>query len=148
MDVIENPPYGSRGSRAGAQLLDAVVMVVPAIAAAVLSGVSESAGVVALLIAALFAMGYYLFADAMDGGQSFGKRALDLAVIDASSGAPCSITQSFVRNILLYVLGPIDWVFIFGERRQRLGDKLANTIVVRAAGGVVDGDFGVTFPAR
>jgi uncharacterized RDD family membrane protein YckC len=35
-----------------------------------------------------------------------------------------------VRNILLSILGPIDWIFIFGERRQRLGDKAAGTIVV------------------
>jgi uncharacterized RDD family membrane protein YckC len=28
------------------------------------------------------------------------------------------------------ILGPIDWIFIFGDRRQRLGDKAAGTIVV------------------
>jgi uncharacterized RDD family membrane protein YckC len=28
------------------------------------------------------------------------------------------------------VLGPIDWIFIFGERHQRLGDMLAGTVVI------------------
>ena len=50
--------------------------------------------------------------------------------VDANSGAPCSFWQSFIRNLLLAVLGPIDWIFIFGERHQRLGDKAAGTIVV------------------
>jgi uncharacterized RDD family membrane protein YckC len=27
----------------------------------------------------------------------------------------------------------IDWVFIFGRKRQRLGDKAANTVVVKVA---------------
>lgn len=45
------------------------------------------------------------------------------------TGAPCSCGQSLARNLLLAVLGPIDWVFIFGERHQCLGDKLAGTIV-------------------
>jgi hypothetical protein len=29
-------------------------------------------------------------------------------------------------------LGPIDWIFIFGERHQRLGDEAAGTIVILA----------------
>jgi hypothetical protein len=32
--------------------------------------------------------------------------------------------------LLLNFLGWIDWIFIFGQRRQRLGDRAANTIVV------------------
>ena len=36
-----------------------------------------------------------------------------------------------MRNFLLALLGIIDWIFIFGDTRQRLGDMAANTIVVR-----------------
>jgi uncharacterized RDD family membrane protein YckC len=53
-------------------------------------------------------------------------------VVDARTGEPCTYRQSFIRNILLTFLGPIDWLFIFGERHQRLGDKAAGTIVVTA----------------
>jgi hypothetical protein len=70
----------------------------------------------------VFAIGHYFFDDAMKGGQSFGKRALDMPVVHAGTGVPCTAGQSLVRNVLLYLLGPIDWVFIFGERRQRLGE--------------------------
>jgi hypothetical protein len=51
-------------------------------------------------------------------------------VVDATTGAPCSFGKSFIRNLLLDMLGPIDWIFIFGERHQRLGDKAAGTIVI------------------
>ncbi|MGV3517710.1 hypothetical protein [Luteitalea sp.] len=52
--------------------------------------------------------------------------------MDATSEAPCSSWQSFVRNLSLLILGVIDWAFIFGKRRQRLGDKLAHTVVIYA----------------
>jgi uncharacterized RDD family membrane protein YckC len=126
------PFYASRGARIGAQFLDSLVMLLPIVAAFVLGQVSDVLGTVALVATLIFAIGYYFFADAMRGGQSFGKRAVGSAVVDAKSGLPCTAGQSFVRNFLLYLLGPIDWVFIFGERHQRLGDKVANTIVVEA----------------
>jgi uncharacterized RDD family membrane protein YckC len=53
------------------------------------------------------------------------------AVVDAATGRPCTFGKSFLRNFLLVVLGFIDWIFIFGRRRQRLGDMAANTLVVK-----------------
>lgn len=76
------------------------------------------------------AVGYALFADALPGGQSLGKRLLAIRVVDEKSGAACSYWQSFVRNLVLGMLNFIDWLFIFGLRRQRLGDLAARTIVV------------------
>jgi uncharacterized RDD family membrane protein YckC len=64
-------------------------------------------------------------------GQSYGKRIMKIAVVNASSGQPCTFLSSFVRNLLLFLLGIIDWVFIFGKKRQRLDDMLANTMVVK-----------------
>ena len=78
-----------------------------------------------------FGLIYVLLADGLPGGQSFGKRINNTAVVDAETGAPCTFGQSFVRNIILTVLGIIDWLFIFGKKRQRLGDKAAGTVVVK-----------------
>ena len=36
-----------------------------------------------------------------------------------------------MRNLLLVLLGIIDWVFIVGDTRRRLGDRAAYTIVVK-----------------
>lgn len=74
-------------------------------------------------------IGYFLFKDGISG-QSIGKRLLSIKVIQITSGEPCSLPQSFLRNILSS-LGVFDWVFAFGSKRQRLGDIAANTSVIR-----------------
>ena len=91
---------------------------------------SNSLGVLVFVLAIIWSSAYYLFADGLHDGQSLAKRQLGIRVIDAETGAPCTFWQSFLRNLLLAILGPLDWIFIFGERHQRLGDKAANTIVV------------------
>jgi uncharacterized RDD family membrane protein YckC len=74
---------------------------------------------------------YYFFADGLNNGRSYGKVMLGMRVIDDKTRQPCTFWQSFVRNVILHLLGPIDWIFIIGERRRRLGDILAGTIVVK-----------------
>jgi len=78
-----------------------------------------------------FAVLYILLADGLPGGQSLGKKLLHMRVIEEKSGRACTFGKSFLRNLLLAALGPIDWVFIFGRKHQRLGDKVAGTIVVK-----------------
>lgn len=80
----------------------------------------------------VWAIGYHFLADGLGEGQSLGKQWLGISVVDDRSGEPCTFGQSFVRNLLLAILGPLDWIFIFGTRHQRLGDKLAGTVVVAA----------------
>lgn len=85
----------------------------------------------AVLFGSIPAVFYLLFQDGLPEGQSLGKKGVNSRVINASSGRPCGFGESFVRNISLLILTWVDWIFIFGERRQRLGDKLANTVVVK-----------------
>lgn len=91
-----------------------------------------SLGFALIIIAGAWACFYLLLADGLHGGQSLAKRWLGMRVVDASTGEPCTFGQSFVRNITQSILGPLDWIFIFGDAHQRLGDKLANTIVIDA----------------
>ncbi len=113
------------------QILDSMVAIAAYLVAGVLMAVSTTLGTIALVAAVVYSIFYILFADGFAGGQSYGKRAVHTAVIDATTGKPCTFGQSFIRNLLLTLLGPIDWIFIFGSKRQRLGDKAANTIVVK-----------------
>ena len=122
----------SRMHRLVGQLVDGLVGAAPIVAGAIISAGSEGLGVVLMIGGIIWSLFYYLLADGLPGGQSFGKRWLGMRVISEESGAPCTFGQSLVRNFLLALLGPIDWVFIFGERHQRLGDKAAGTIVILA----------------
>lgn len=75
---------------------------------------------------------YILLADGLKNGQSYGKRLVKIAVIDLKSRKYCTFRQSLVRNLLLSFIGIIDFIFIiFSDKQQRLGDMIANTIVIK-----------------
>ena len=128
--IAQSVDLASRLQRLAAQFLDGLVAGAPAMAAFLFMFLLQRTGLVLLLVAALFGLLYTLLADGLEGGQSIGKRLIGIRVVSMKTGAPCTFGQSFVRNLLLMILGPIDWIFIFGENHQRLGDKAAGTVVV------------------
>jgi uncharacterized RDD family membrane protein YckC len=78
---------------------------------------------------------YYVF---MEGvlGRTVGKMVTGIRVIDASTGAAPGIGKAAVRTILrivdgffAYLVGFI--VVLSSDRRRRLGDMAARTLVVR-----------------
>jgi uncharacterized RDD family membrane protein YckC len=128
--AVDNATLASRGNRLLGQFVDGIIGGVPLFAAAMLGAFIPTVGIVLIALAGAWAAYYYLFADGFGDGQSYAKRWLGMHVVDEKTGAPCSFGQSFVRNLLLAILGPIDWIFSFGEKHQRLGDKAAGTIVI------------------
>lgn len=85
----------------------------------------------------LVVFAYYVVAEALTG-QTIGKRALGLRVVDAS-GEPLDLGQAVVRNvlrivdaILFYLVAAISvWT---SSERQRVGDRVAKTVVVHDRG--------------
>jgi uncharacterized RDD family membrane protein YckC len=82
---------------------------------------------------------YYFFALESGEGQTVGKKLMKLRVVRAD-GRPAGMREIAVRTILrvvdgigLYIVGLIV-MLITGERRQRIGDLAAATIVVDASG--------------
>jgi len=135
-------PYASRLARLVDQVVDGFVCSTPIMLAALFGGVTglhetTTGGIISVIlfvVAIAWAAFYYFFADGFTGGQSYGKRMLGMHVIDAKTRAPFSFGHSFVRNLMLALLGPIDAVFILGERHQRLGDMAAGTVVISEQG--------------
>ncbi len=78
----------------------------------------------------LVGIAYFLFSDAMPNGQSFGKKLLDIQVVNHSTKQPCTFLESFLRNVT-FPLGFFDWIFIFFGKHRRLGDFIASTIVTK-----------------
>ena len=122
----------SLGERLGGQIVDAFIAAVPVILGSAPWPVSEDASMMLTSTGVALAIGYLLFSDGLGNGQSLGKRLVETKVIDSVTGEECTFGQSFLRNFLLMLLGVIDWVFIFGAKRQRVGDIAAGTVVVRA----------------
>jgi uncharacterized RDD family membrane protein YckC len=82
---------------------------------------------------------YYYFALESGAGQTVGKKLLKLRVVRAD-GRPAGMGEIAVRTILrvvdgigVYIVGLIV-MLVTGERRQRIGDLAASTIVVDASG--------------
>lgn len=86
------------------------------------------------LLAGGTAMGAALlfFIDGFSDGQGPGKKLLSLQVIRLKNGKPCSFKDAFVRR-LTSIFQPLDSLWTLGKQRQRMGDKLAETVVVKLA---------------
>jgi uncharacterized RDD family membrane protein YckC len=128
--TIPRATFASRSDRLFGQLLDAIVGGAPALVGVFAGLFIPMLGEALVMAGVLWGCFYYLFADGFEDGQSYGKRWIGMRVVDSQTGKPCTFGQSFLRNLVLTALGPFDWIFIFGENHQRLGDKAAGTIVI------------------
>jgi uncharacterized RDD family membrane protein YckC len=118
--------FASPEVRIGAKLIDFVVSQAIMLLSFLLLKVSMPLATVGLVLS----VAYLFLADGFPRGQSVGKRLLGIAVIDQVTKNPCTYPKSVVRNLLLWLLGIVDWLFVLGRTRQRLGDKLVATVVV------------------
>ncbi|MFZ6874150.1 RDD family protein [Undibacterium sp. Di27W] len=73
---------------------------------------------------------YLLFKDGFDG-QSLGKRIMKIRVVHADTEQACNLPQSLIRNLALLTV--VDWFFILGRSKFRLGDLIARTKVMKAS---------------
>jgi uncharacterized RDD family membrane protein YckC len=149
MEVVMNafshaqvtPVSGSKldNRRALAALLDLALLVAGGALILAAAGRLGSGGGVGTELSAVIAGWalFYYFACESGHGQTLGKRLLKLRVVRAD-GSPSGMREILVRTALRpidavggYLLGLVV-MLITGERRQRLGDLAAGTIVVSA----------------
>ena len=95
-----------------------------------------TASTITLLSAALWIFGILLM-DGVGKGSGFGKRLMSLQIIRLKDGQPAKMKDVFVRRFA-GLFQPIDWLFAAGKERQRMGDKLAKTIVVQLDSPIVE----------
>ena len=83
----------------------------------------------------LFVLGYYVL---LEGylGQTVGKMAVGIKVVAEATGQVPGITGAAIRTVLRLVDGLFSYAVAFvtvlvSDKRQRLGDMAAHTLVVR-----------------
>ena len=84
---------------------------------------------------AVAVLGYFTWFEGREG-RSLGKRAFELRVMRAD-GRPMTPREAFIRNLLklspgFLVVETLLMLVAFREDKQRVSDKIAGTIVVRA----------------
>jgi uncharacterized RDD family membrane protein YckC len=144
-DPLAATEPAGRGARLGAALLDGLVMglmmyapIVPLVYAGQNSSTGWAAGFGLLALAGFIAWLWLTILFVKRNGQTIGKKAVGIKVV-RSDGSPASLGRIFwLRNFVNGALGLIplyalvDHLLIFGEARQCIHDKLADTIVVTA----------------
>jgi len=155
-DPLATITHADRGTRLVAAILDGIVLgmlvYLPlGIAFAVTSVMSTPgvavgrSGAMEALIAsvAVGCVGFVVWAwltvkYVLRNSQTIGKKMLNIKVV-RTDGSPASFGRIFwLRNVVNMLLSAVplytivDHLFIFGESRQCLHDKLADTIVIKA----------------
>jgi uncharacterized RDD family membrane protein YckC len=135
-----------RGTRLGANILDGIIFVAMAylpLLLTVFAAEEDGGEVLAMIGAGLTLVGFIVWCwltikYVQANGQSIAKKLMNIKVV-RSDGTRASLGRIFWRrNVVNTVLSIIplyqllDALFIFGETRQCLHDKLADTIVVKA----------------
>ena len=128
------------GLRAVATIIDTLLLVVVGYLIAVATGGTTAAGFklegAPMLLWVVIGVGYYIVLEAQSGA-TLGKRLVGLKVVKLEGGAPVDWQASITRNLLrlvdgffFYLVGAI--IVWTSDKKQRLGDKVAGTVVVRA----------------
>lgn len=142
--LIELPPAGL-GSRFTALTVDfVIILAVSMLLGAALSPMLPGAVSALVIPTAGFAIswGYHMYFEVWREGRSPGKRLVGLRVVDGH-GLPLTFQQAFVRNaaraldLAPFAYGVGAMVSRFDARHRRLGDLLADTLVIREARPVV-----------
>jgi uncharacterized RDD family membrane protein YckC len=146
-----------RGARLGAAILDGLILLIvvylPLIVVVKSSGrplfvnarfniVGLSELMFLLPLAGLLAFAWMNYLYVARNGQSIGKKIVGIKLV-RTDGSPVFVARVFwLRNVLNGVIGLIplvgavywlvDLLLIFGDRRQCMHDKIADTIVINA----------------
>jgi uncharacterized RDD family membrane protein YckC len=129
------PTKGPSGPRAGfwirflASFLDGLILTVPYIVLAVAFGASTARGL-NFLVAAV----YFTVLLGGPDGQTLGKKACGIRVIDFATGGPLGFGRAFIRwigsyvSLIVFFLGYL-WM-LWDREKQTWHDKMANDVVV------------------
>ena len=142
-----------RGTRLGAAILDGIILMVmvymPLMFVAVFAGAAGAAagdsvaGALGVVGIGLTLVGFTVWCwltirYIRRNGQSIAKKIVGIRVI-RTDGSPASLGRVFwLRNVvnglisIVPLYGLVDALFIFGDSRRCLHDKIADTIVVKA----------------
>ena len=122
-------PRASFGRRLVAAIVDGIILAIPYFILWAILG-QELAYALSLLVD----IAYFTYLEGGPTGQTFGKKALDIRVIDFATGGPIGYGRGFIRwlgRLLSAVACLIGYLWMLWDKeKQTWHDKLANAVVV------------------
>jgi uncharacterized RDD family membrane protein YckC len=140
--VAPTSAYATWIQRVGAYLIDGIILAPFWILAAVLGhGTDSATGVPTtnvfyfiFTLLGIVVLGYNRWFQAGKTGQSWGKKALSIRLLDEQTGQPIGGGKAFVRDLAHIVDGIICYIgYLFplwDAKKQTLADKIVKTVVV------------------
>jgi uncharacterized RDD family membrane protein YckC len=141
--------YKGVGVRFVAHLVDLILVgivygVTGRIIAGVFGGVTEGGfelhggpAAFAILLNFVISMGYFIILESSWNGQTLGKKLVGIRVV-REDGSPIDVQEAVLRN-LLRIIDALPFLYLLGiiliwtsDKKQRLGDRVAKTVVVGA----------------
>jgi uncharacterized RDD family membrane protein YckC len=135
--------YQGIGPRFVAQIGDGVILLILyfVLGAAMFGSLTfDVFGLAALSFIGVYMLLFFLYFIVLEGaiGATVGKRIAKIRVV-REDGSPCGYGPAVVRNVLR-VIDALPFLYIVGlilisrsEKKQRLGDRLAKTVVIKPA---------------
>ena len=139
---MTNLNYQGIGPRLAAQIIDAIILSIVffiigfGMSGSVTFSFENEAAYPIIALNALIDFLYFVILEGTSGA-TLGKKLAKIKVV-REDGSPCGIGPSFVRNILrivnelplLYIIGMI--LISRSDKKQRLGDRVGKTVVIKA----------------
>ena len=129
-------PRANFGQRLLALIIDAVVTVVVLIViVGILFVIDETLAVVMAYVLAIFgSLLYYAYFEGSPSGQTIGKKAMNIRVIDFRTGGPLGFGRGLIRWVARIPSQFLCWLgylwMLWDQEKQTWHDKLASTVVV------------------
>lgn len=125
-------PSGPRAGfwvRVGAQILDGLVLAVPAIILFLVLDVG-----IAYVLTLVLGIAYFVYFEGGPTGQTLGKKMLNIRVIDAKVGGPIGYGRGLLRYVVEAIFSGILFLgylwMLWDREKQCWQDKAANSVVV------------------
>jgi len=127
MDQTASGPRAGFGARLGAVLIDSIVVGVVLVILYLIDPILY------VVIGLPINIGYYIVLEGGPSGQTVGKKALGIRVVDFNTGGAIGFGRAFLRWIgripsSIFLLGYL-WM-LWDPQKQTWHDKIATTVVV------------------
>jgi len=127
-------PSGPRSGfwrRFAAVFIDSIIL---GIVQGILTAALSDSVAVAYILSTLIGWGYYTYFEGGPRGQTVGKMALSIRVIDLATGSPIGYGRGFIRQLVKIVSGAVfllGYLWMLWDReKQTWHDKAAGSVVV------------------
>jgi uncharacterized RDD family membrane protein YckC len=140
---MANMNYQGIGPRLVAQIVDGIILFILyfVVGAAMFGAFTfDVFGASAAAFIGAYVLVFFLYYIVLEGalGATVGKKAARIKVV-REDGSPCGFGPAVVRNVLR-VIDVLPFLYIIGiilvsrsDKKQRLGDRLAKTVVVKSS---------------